>query len=254
MSEQLRTVSELARLSAVTVRTLHHYDDIGLLVPTARSDVGYRLYDDADVQRLAQIVAYRAVGMSLTDIEVVLSTEGDRRAAHLRRQLELLDQRQDLIARQRQVLVSALEAISMGINLDPDEVFEVFGEDDPRQYEAEAAERWGESDAYAESWRRTSAYTKADWQRAQAEAEAIVAEFVRCKGAGLPPDSTEAMAAAERHRQNITKWYYDCTYEMQVGLAEMYLADARFMANYERLMPGLTAYVHDSIVANATRD
>jgi DNA-binding transcriptional MerR regulator len=254
VSESLRTVSDLARLSGVTIRTLHHYDEIGLLVPSSRSNAGYRLYDENDVERLAQIVAYRAAGMSLTDIDTVLSAVGDERQGHLRRQIALLDERQDLLTRQRAVLMKALEAMSMSMNLDPEEIFEVFGEDDPRQYEAEAAERWGDTDAYAQSWRRTSTYSKEDWQRAQADAEAVVEEFMRCKQAGLAPDSAEAMAAAERHRQNITTWYYDCTYEMQVGLAEMYLADPRFMAYYEKRLPGLTQYVHDAIVANALHD
>jgi DNA-binding transcriptional MerR regulator len=254
VSEQLRTVSDLARLSGVTIRTLHHYDEIGLLVPVARSSAGYRLYGEADVQRLAHIVAYRAAGMSLPDIDSVLSADGGLRASHLRRQVGLLDSRRDLIERQRQLLVNALEAVGMGINLDPEEIFEVFGEQDPRQHEDEAAERWGETDPYAESWRRTSAYTKEDWLQAQADAEAVVEEFMRCKGAGLASDSGDAMAAAERHRQNITRWYYDCSYEMQVGLAEMYLADPRFMAYYEARMPGLTTYVHDAILANALKD
>ncbi len=78
--------------------------------------------------------------------------------------------------------------------------------------------------------------------------------FIDCKAAGLSPESAEAMRAAESHRENITRWYYDCTYEMQVGLADMYLADPRFMANYEKRMPGLTQYVHDAIMANALRD
>jgi DNA-binding transcriptional MerR regulator len=254
VTKSLLTVSELARLSGVTVRTLHHYDEVGLLVPSARSAAGYRLYDDAEIERLAQIVAYRAAGMALTDIDVVLSASAGQRAEHLRRQIALLDERRDLITRQRAVLTKALEAMGMGMNLDPEEIFEVFGEEDPRQYEAEAAERWGDTDAYAQSWRRTSTYTKEDWQRAQSDAEAVVEEFIRCKGAGLPAESPEAMRAAESHRQNITNWYYDCSYEMQVGLAEMYLADPRFMAYYEKRMPGLTQYVHDAIVANALRD
>jgi DNA-binding transcriptional MerR regulator len=254
MEGQLRTVSELARLSGVTIRTLHHYDEVGLLTPTARSTSGYRLYDEDDVERLAQIVAYRASGMPLSHIGEVLDAEPGERSAHLRRQIALLDERRDLVERQRAVLVKALEAMAMSMNLDPEEIFEVFGDDDPRQYAEEAAERWGDTDAYAESWRRTSSYTKDDWKQAQSEAEAVVEEFMRCKGEGLPADSTRAKAAAERHRQNITQWYYDCTYEMQVGLAEMYLADPRFMAYYEKRMPGLTQYVHDAILANALRD
>jgi DNA-binding transcriptional MerR regulator len=245
------TVSDLARLSGVTVRTLHHYDAIGLLVPSDRSHAGYRNYSPADAERLAHIVAYRACGLSLAEIADVLDADGATAEVHLRRQLELLDRRLQDTAEQRRVLITALEARIMGINLDPTEILEVFGDHDPTEHAAEAEERWGETDAYRESHRRTSQYTKADWEHVRAESEAIEAELAGCLAGGEPADGSRARAVAERHRGHIDTWYYPCSYEIHVGLADMYVADPRFTAHYDDRMPGLAAYVRDAIYANA---
>ncbi len=243
------SVSDLARLSGVTVRTLHHYDAIGLLVPSGRTAAGYRLYSSADAHRLGRILAYRACGLTLADIALVI--DDDDPIGHLRRQLALLDARRDELDRQRETLRRALEARQMGINLDPDEMLEVFGESDPTEHAQEAEDRWGDTDAYRESHRRTSAYTKEDWQRLSAESDAIKAELAACRSVGEPADGQRAKAAAERHRQHIDAWFYPCSHEMQVGLAEMYVEDPRFRAHYDDVQPGLADYVRDAIMANA---
>ncbi|MEY2634073.1 MAG: HTH-type transcriptional activator TipA [Actinomycetota bacterium] len=139
----------------------------------------------------------------------------------------------------------------MAINLSPEEITSVFGDHDPTQHQAEAAERWGSTDAYKQSEQRTSQYSKDDWQQAQKEAEAVVNQFIVAMNAGLPASSPEAKAAAEAHRLNISTWYYDCSHEMQTNLAEMYLADPRFTAYYDSRHEGLAQYVHDAIFANA---
>lgn len=249
--DDLLTVSELAAMSGVTVRTLHHYDEIGLLVPSHRSPAGYRQYSRSDAERLARIAAYRACGMSLPDIGAVLASTGTPLVDHLNRQLALLDERAAILARQRDILRKALEAHAMGINLEPEEILEVFGDHDPRAYAEEAQERWGETDAYRESHRRTSAYTKADWQRMGEQSESIEAEFAACLAAGLPPDSERAKSAAEAHRQHIDAWFYPCTYDMQTALADMYVQDPRFAEHYDARASGLATYVRDAIWANA---
>ena len=118
-------------------------------------------------------------------------------------------------------------------------------------YEQEAQERWGDTDAYKESARRIKNYTDEDFALAKKQAEAAVMMFVDAMNAGFSPDSTEAAEAAEAHRSAISDWYYECSYEMQAGLAEMYLADARFKQHYENYQSGLAQYVHDVIIANA---
>jgi DNA-binding transcriptional MerR regulator len=248
-----RSIGDVARLSGVTVRALHYYDSIGLLAPSARSPAGYREYSEADVERLQQIVAYRACGLSLTDVADVLETTGIARAEHLSRQIAMLDDRMAELVRQRTTLATALEAQQMGITLDPQEYFEVFGRSDPSQHAEEVEQRWGDTDAHRESTRRTSAYTKDDWLAAKAEQEAVAAELAACLAAGLPADGERAMDAAEAHRQHISNWYYECTYEIHVGLADMYVGDPRFTANYDDRLPGLAAYVQAAIYANALR-
>lgn len=243
------SVSDLARLSGVTVRTLHHYDAIGLLAPSGRTAAGYRLYSTADAHRLGRILAYRACGLALADIASVI--DDDEPIGHLRRQLALLDARQVELDTQRATLRRALEARQMGITLDPDEMLEVFGEHDPTPYAQEAEERWGDTDAYRESHGRTSSYAKEDWQRLGAESQAIEAELAGCLVAGEPSDGERAKAAAERHRAHIDTWFYPCSHEMQVGLAEMYVQDPRFRAHYDDIAPGLADYVRDAILANA---
>ncbi|HWG84827.1 MAG TPA: TipAS antibiotic-recognition domain-containing protein, partial [Deinococcales bacterium] len=96
-------------------------------------------------------------------------------------------------------------------------------------------------------------YTKADWDRFKAESEDWGRRIAALVRAGASPESLEAMALAEEHRASIDRWFYPCSYEMQVGLAEMYVADERFTATYEQIQPGLTRFLHDAITANATR-
>jgi hypothetical protein len=141
----------------------------------------------------------------------------------------------------------------MGLKLDPQEMFEVFGEDDPTQYEDETRERWGETDAYKQSQQRTSLYDKAQWLQIKAEGDASLAAFAAAFGAGLPADSAEAMDAAEGARQYMSRWFYDVGTDMHRGLADMYLADERFTAYYERVVEGLAGYVHAAVHANADR-
>lgn len=245
------SIGRLAEMSGVTVRTLHHYDAIGLLSPSGRTSSGYREYSRADAQRLAQIVAYRAGGLALGEIRVALDAAGTPLVEHLRRQLALLDDRTAELAVQRAALTRALEASEMGINLEPEEILEVFGESDPRAYAAEAEERWGETDTYRESHRRTSTYTKGDWLRLGEESERIEAEFADCLVGGLPAEDKRAMAAAEAHRLHIDTWFYPCSHDMQVALADMYVSDPRFAQHYDTRATGLAEYVRDAILANA---
>mgnify|MGYP000085348729 CR=1 FL=1 len=247
------TVGAVARLAGVTVRTLHHYDEIGLLAPSARSEAGYRRYADADLERLQRILFYRELGFGLDDIRTVITDGGADASAHLRRQHAMLLDRIRRLERMAAAVEKALEARTMGINLTPEERFEVFGDFDPDEHTAEVEERWGDTDAYRESQRRVSRYTKADWDRLKADAAAATNAIVAAMQSGKPADSPEAVDGAEAHRRQISDWFYDCTYEIHSGLADLYLADPRFTATYEKIAPGLAQYIHDAIKANAAR-
>ncbi|MGW4894968.1 MerR family transcriptional regulator [Kitasatospora sp. NPDC004240] len=247
------SVGEVAKVAKVTVRTLHHYDEIGLLSPEGRTAAGYRRYRDTDLDRLQQILFYRELGFPLEEIAAILDDGSVHPTEHLRRQHHLLTERirhlQDLAA----AVEHAMEARKMGIQLTPEEKFEVFGEDYREEWEAEAEQRWGGSDAWKESQRRTATYGKADWQRIQAEGEALNARLAQAFTAGLAADSGEAMDLAEVHRAQITENFYDCPYEMHRCLGEMYVADPRFTATYDKVAPGLALWLRDAITANADR-
>ena len=247
------TVGELARMSHVSVRTLHHYDSIGLLTPSGRRPAGYRLYSGADLRQLRQILFYRELEFGLDEIAEMLAAPDAGADDQLRRQHRLLRQRQ---ARTRALLAALekeMEARKMGISLTPEEQFEIFGTDKLGEYAAEAEQRWGDTDAWQESARRSAAHTKDDWVAIKAEADRSIAGFAAAMRAGEPPTGTVAMDLAEAHRQHISRWFYDCGYPQHRGLAELYTSDPRYTASYDEIEPGFSPYVHDAIMANADR-
>jgi DNA-binding transcriptional MerR regulator len=246
-------VGEVAALAGVTVRTLHHYDRIGLLSPSGRTSSGYRQYGPSDLDRLHQVLLYRELGFPLEEVAALLDDPSADPAEHLRRQHRLLRDRLERTQAMVAAVEKEMEARNMGISLTPEERFEVFGEHDPEQYEAEVKERWGDTDAYAESKRKTAAYSKDDWVRIKAEQEEIGTRFVRAMQSGAAADSEEAMDVAEAHRQSITRNFYDCPPEMHAGLGRMYVEDERFTATYEAMAPGLAQYVSTAVQANAAR-
>ena len=244
------TVGQTAKMSGVSVRTLHHYDAIGLLRSSGRSEAGYRTYDEGDLARLRQILFYRELEFPLTEIASLLDRESDP-AMHLRRQRDLLNVR---IARLRELadaVAHEMEAREMDIALTAEERFEVFGDFKPEEHAAEVRDRWGDSDAYRESAGRTAGYDKSDWLRIKSETNAIEQGFANLKASGESATSTQAKELAEAHRLSISRWFYECDLEMHRGLAEMYIADPRFAAHYDEIAPGLARFVHDAILANA---
>ncbi|MFF8867219.1 MerR family transcriptional regulator [Streptomyces sp. NPDC015139] len=247
------SVGQVAGFAGITVRTLHHYDEIGLLVPSERTYAGHRRYNDADLDRLQQILFFRELGFPLDEVAALLDDPDTDPRAHLRRQHELLTTRIEKLQKMAAAVEHAMEARTMGINLTPEERFEVFGDFDPDEHAAEAEERWGGTEAYRQSRRRTARYTKEDWKRINEEMGAIHGRMADLLAEGVPADSAAAMDVAEEHRRFITGAYYDCPHEMHACLGEMYVADERFTATYEAVRSGLAVYLRDAIVANNAR-
>jgi len=247
------TVKQVADLTGLSIRALHHYDEIGLLEPSARTDAGYRLYSDDDLARLQEIMLFRELEIPLADISVLLSGGAFDRRAALELQREMLEHKATRTGALIAAVDRAINAERAGVRMTNDEMFEVFGDFDPTEYEDEVKERWGESDAYKESARRTAEYTKADWERFKAESEQIGTDTARLMDEGVPADDPRAMDLAEQARLQIDRWFYPCSHEMHVNLAEMYIADARFTATYEKIHEGMAQYWHDAILANAAR-
>lgn len=255
MSSNGYTVSQLAKLSKVSVRTLHHYDEIGLFRAAGRTASGYRRYAQEDLERLQQILFFRELGFPLEEIRRILTDAGFDVAAALVLQRQLLLEK----IRHLQQIVGAVDRALASKSGDPmsqpatpEEMFEVFGKD-PKEHEPEVQARWGQTDAYKESARRTAQYTKAQWETIKAEADQLNQDLAAALDRALPPDSPEAMALAERHRQHIERWFYPCPPSMHTCLSAMYVDDPRFQATYEAIRPGLATYVRDACRANAAR-
>ena len=246
------TVGQMSELAGVTVRTLHHYDALGLLTPGARTRAGYRLYEVADFERLQEILFYRELGFGLQAINATLRDPEYDRAGALRHQRDLLTVRKDRLQAMIGAVETALAAHEKGITMTKEEMFEVFGDFDPTVHEAEVEERWSGA-ALEQSKRRTRTYGKDQWKEAMAEGEAITEELAERLKAGDAPNGVAAMDLAEQHRLHIDRWFYECSHEMHAGLADMYVADARFTEHYEKYAPGLAEFVKAAIHENRNR-
>ncbi len=247
------SVGKVAEMAGVTVKTLHHYDEVGLLSATGRSGAGYREYGESDIERLQRILFYRELGFTLREISSIVDDPDTDATGHLKRQRGLLSERIERLQRMVAAIDNEMEAEKMDIKLTPEERLEVFGDFVPEDHEEEAKARWGDTDAYKQSQRRVSKYTKEDWLKIKAEQDEMEANFASLFKSGAAPDGGEAMDAAEAHRMHITRWYYDCGYEIHTGLGEMYVSDERFRANYDKHAPGLSGFIRDAINANASR-
>lgn len=239
-------------MTRLSVRTLHHYDDVGLLCPRERTDAGYRLYGPADLARLYRILTYRDLGLPLAQIVRVLDSSGAAEVAVLRAQAALLRGHLDCTRARLEQVQACLIAAERGEGvqlMNTDDIKQVFGGFEPEQYEPEVQERWGDTDAYRQSRSRTSRYTKADWEAVRAEMDVIYAEYVALMNAGTPPDSPTALEVAAQHHAHITARYYDAPPAMMRGLAQMWVQDERFTRNIDRAGAGLAAYQSAAMTA-----
>ena len=247
------TVGETAEIAKVSVRTLHHYDEIGLLEPGGRTEAGYRLYAVEDLERLQQIMLFRELGFALGDIRTIMSDPDFDRVGALTAQRNLLAEK----ARRTQTAIEAIDLrlleLEEGVPMTKEDASKMFGElfdgFDPAEYEDEVQERWGETDAYKQSAERTKRYGRAEWEQIKAEMAENDARLVALMDAGVASDSPEAMAAAEAKRLHVSKWFYDCPLEFYVNMASIWVNDPRFTKNIDKAKPGLAAYSYAAVQA-----
>ena len=244
-----RTVGEVAKLAHVSVRTLHHYDSIGLLVPSERSDSGYRLYGEADLEKLQQVLFFRELGFRLDQITRIMRDPAFDRREALEMQRRMLADKTAQLQHMIEAVDAAIDSMERGLTMDEKDRFEVFGEFDPAEYEAEARERWRETDAYKESAHRTARYTKDDWKRIMAQQKAVTDGYVQRMEVGDAPDSPAVFEVVEKHLASITDNFYTLPGEMFGDLADMWVTDQRFTKNIDKAKPGLAQFQHDAVKA-----
>jgi len=242
-----KTVSEVAAIGRVAVRTLHHYDELGLLSPSHRTEAGHRRYTDADLTRLHDILTWRSLGFPLEEVRGLLEDPGhdpiEAMELHRKRLVSQIGQAQERL----DALDAVIGKAPGDETFSADDLVALFDGFDPADFEEETERRWGDTDAYRQSRKRTQRYGEREWRTIKAEAEAVTADFANLLTQGQAPTSAEARLVAKEHQAHICRWFYDCTPETHEGLADMYVGDARFDEHYERVAPGLASYVSEAI-------
>ena len=237
------TISEMAKLANVTVRTLHYYDEINLLSPTEIApDTGYRYYDGMAVERLQQILFYRELDFPLKEINKIMNS------SDYKKETALIGQRELLLLRKKRLedLICLLDANLKGENTMSFEEFDMSEiERTKEKYREEVEQKWGGTDAYKQSKERTELYKKEDWAAMMEKSKKIMKLFSEHRGEN--PESKEVQDLVKMWQDFITESYYDCTNEILAGLGEMYTGDERFTENIDEFGKGTAQFMGEAI-------
>lgn len=250
------TVGRTAELVGVSVRTLHHFDEIGLVVPGGRSPAGDRLYGAGDIARLQQVLVYREIGIPLARIAPLLDDPDADPLAHLRRQRTLLAERITHLTATARTVDAMIERITPMDEstalpaLDAEQQARLFGPAWDPEWMQEAQDRWGGTPAATETAERSRRRTTAEWEELAAATDQLHRDLAAAMTAGVRPGDDEASALAARHRDWIGV-HYPCGHGRQVILARMYTEDPRFTATYDAHAPGLAAWLREVIEEDA---
>lgn len=236
------SIGSLSKLSGVSIRALHHYDQLGLLQPSEVAESGYRYYDDAAVERLWQILFYRELDFPLAEIGEILSSPSFDRERALMEHRNLLVQKRERLDRLIKLVSSAMKG-DTSMEFKPFDTSEIDALRE--QYAEEAKARWGNTDAYRESTKRASKWTEADKARLEKESGEIFAAFAAL--GGVDPADARVQALVSRWKAFISQSYYNCTNEILAGLGQMYLADERFTKNLDAFGAGTAKLMSEAI-------
>ena len=234
-------IKEFADFTGVSVRTLHYYDEIGLLPPAfVDRATGYRYYNEDSLLRMQEILFYRELDFSLKSIGEILSSPNYDKNKALKEQKLLLTLKKERLER----LISAIDGAVKGEN-----IMKAFDNSEFEKYKDEAKEKWGNTDAYKQHAERTKNYSRQKWNDLAEEMDHMMAEFALCMKKDETPDSTEAQNLVKRLQNHITENYYLCTNEILAGLGQMYVADERFQNNIDKHADGTAAFICEAIEA-----
>lgn len=232
-------IKEFAEFTGVSVRTLHYYDEIGLLAPAlVDQHTGYRYYDENSLLRIQEILFYRELDFSLKHIKEILSSPNYDKNKALKEQKHLLTLKKERLER----LILAIDDAGKG-----ETVMKAFDNSEFETYKAEAQEKWGKTEAYREHAERTKDYSKEKWNDLAEGMDRIMAGFALCMKKGETPSSPEAQNLVKALQGHITENYYPCTNEILAGLGQMYVADERFKNNIDKHGDGTAAFICKSI-------
>jgi MerR family transcriptional regulator, thiopeptide resistance regulator len=240
------TVHQLAKMAGITVRTLHHYDEIGLLRPSYQKENGYRYYEEKELVKLQQILFFRELEFPLTDIKKMITATHFNAVQALKDQKQLLELKKKRLER---ILESLEDAIKRegGESMSDTNLFDAFDEEEFKKNQEEARDRWGHTDAWKQSQERTKHWTKEDYQRIVKEGAKWTGKLATLREQGLSADSPEVQEMIGQHYEGL-RTFYEPSYEMYRGLGQMYVDDPRFSGYYEKFGKGLAIYMRDAMI------
>jgi DNA-binding transcriptional MerR regulator len=240
VSVKAYTVSQLARMAGVTVRTLHHYDQIGLLEPSARTEAGYRLYGEAELLRLQQILFFRELDMPLDEVRQIVDDPGFDQIAALEHHRQLLHRRMERLARLLRTIDRTIDRLTEGdMTLTDQELYEGFTTEQIERYKREARQMY-DSALVEESERRVKQMSRAEWKAVGAEGEAVTSGLAAL--ADREPADAEVQELIARHHAWIEN-FFPCSAEVYRGLGQGYVEHPEFRAFYEKYRPGLADFL-----------
>ena len=221
----MKTVKQISACTGVSVRTLHHYDSIGLLKPTATTEAGYRLYDDAALQRLQQILLLRELGFPLKDIPAILDAPEDVRRRALDDHIRQLDAKRRRL--QDKISMAAIMKVTEVNNMD----FEQFDAKKMDNYSAQARTLWGKTDAYKEYEAKSMGRSKEADTALGEELMGLFRELGTIRDQAA--DSETVQAWVKKLQDFITANYYTCTKPILIGLGQMYAGGGSMTENID---------------------
>ena len=244
-------VGAVARRLGVSVRTLHHWDALGVASPSGRTAGGYRAYSPADIAYLRRVMLFRELGIELAAIPALLDTSGQSRRHELAEVRRKLGDKITDLQRLAGDLDRLLDAHEGGLPLTEQEQSEIFGATWDPSWTQQARDRWDGSAQWAEYVERSSQRTSDEWRSMASATDALHADLAGAMRSHVEPGTAEANALAERHRAAQSE-HFHCTHSMHVLIARRYVTEAGFTAFYDDIEPGLAEWLTRIIDANAT--
>lgn len=233
------TVNKLAKLAGVSVRTLHYYDEVGLLKPSAIQKNGYRVYEERELLRLQQILFFRELDFPVGEIKRIMSSPAFNMRQALRDQRAMIELKKKRLSGLIKTIDKTLQKLENEKSMDDKdmkEIYDTFGEDTVKKYAEEVKQRWGRTEAYKQSMERYVKTTKADLEKYKQDADIFMKKVAVTMDKGATSPEFQELIA--EHFKSLGTWY-EPNFEMYRGLAKMYVDDPRFTAYYEKYRPGL---------------
>lgn len=238
------TIHNLAKLAGVSVRTLHYYDEIGLLSPASIQKNGYRQYEEPQLIRLQQILFFRELDFELSEIKEILSRPNYSVVGALQEQKKMIELKRKRLDRLITTITTTITTMQNNQPIKDEELYDAFKDNDVKQYQTEVKERWGNTEAYKQSTAKVAKMTKAEMEALKEKQKQLTQKLADAMD--LPIESAEAQALVTEHYQGI-QFFYDCPTEMYRNLGKMYIEDPRFTAYYDKFRPGLAAWLQQAI-------